>query len=102
MHLGATVWTAPAGQLPADGAVDVCVRPYDLAWSDAAGDDTLAVSVVDARWLGGRYRIEFSTGIDAVPFVTAEWSRSQMPAREPASGDAMHLRPNRLALFAAG
>jgi sulfate transport system ATP-binding protein len=102
VHLGATVWPAPAGGLPAEGAVDVCVRPYDLAWSDTAGDDTLAVSVVDARWLGGRYRIEFSTGIEAVPFVTAEWSRAQMPAREPASGDVMHLRPSRLALFAAG
>ncbi|MDZ4814105.1 MAG: sulfate ABC transporter ATP-binding protein [Pseudomonadota bacterium] len=98
--LGKTQWNAPAGTQIEDGSVDVCVRPYDLLWSAAASHDTLTVTVTDARWLGGRYRIEFSTALEGVPFITAEWSRTQMPDRELASGDIVNLKPHRFALFA--
>ncbi len=99
--IGPAVWRVPATQdaVP-EGAVDVCVRPYDLAWSNDATADTLSATVTDARWLGGRYRVELSTTLDGVPFITAEWSRTQMPEREPANGDVMHLKPHRFALFA--
>jgi sulfate/thiosulfate transport system ATP-binding protein len=99
--IGPAVWRVPAthSTVP-EGNVDVCVRPYDLAWSKDATADTLTATVTDARWLGGRYRVELSTALEGVPFITAEWSRTQMPEREPASGDVMHLKPHRFALFA--
>jgi len=100
VRVGAHEWAAPEGNVLADGAVDVCVRPYDLLWSEAGGVDTIAARVTDARWLGGRYRVELDPGLPDVPYVIAEWSRAQMPAREPASGDVLQLRPQRYALFA--
>jgi sulfate/thiosulfate transport system ATP-binding protein len=100
VHVGTAVWAAPQPAPFGDGVVDVCVRPYDLAWSNDATPDTLTATVTDARWLGGRYRVELSTALEGVPFITAEWSRTQMPEREPASGDVIHLKPHRFALFA--
>lgn len=100
--LGDAHWLAPEGSQLANGAVDVCVRPYDLQCSERAGPDTLPATVTDARWLGGRYRVELDPGIVGVSHLTAEWVHAQLPAREPVCGDRLHLKPNRLALFAQG
>lgn len=99
VHLGNTIWTDPPAAQVSEGSVDDCVRPYDLTWSNDASTETLMTTVRDARWLGGRYRVELSTAPEGVPFITAEWSRTQMPDREPTSGDVMHLKPRRFALF---
>ncbi len=100
VRVGRSIWPLPADTAISDGAVDVCVRPYDLHWAADGGGDTFAATVTDARWLGGRYRIEFTADIADGACITAEWSRAQMPGREPASGDVMQLRPQRYSVFA--
>lgn len=100
IHIGATRWAPPAGALVADGQVDVCVRPYDWQWSRQAGADALPATVVDARWLAGRCRVEFAVDLPGATYLNAEWAQSELPDPEPASGDVLHLRPRRLALFA--
>ncbi|MGD9584860.1 MAG: sulfate/molybdate ABC transporter ATP-binding protein [Lysobacterales bacterium] len=100
--LGNTIWPAPPGTDVADGSVDVCVRPYDWQWSRHAALDALPATVVDARWLAGRYRIELAVDLPDTDYLTAEWAQSELPAPEPASGDVLHLRPRRLAVFRHG
>ncbi len=99
IHLGESHWPAPAGADLPSGAVDLCVRPYDLHWTEHAGTDSFAATVTDARWLGGRYRVEVDPALAGVPYLTAEWSRTQMPPRELQTGDIVHLQPARYAVF---
>jgi len=98
--LGNARWLAPEGSLLADGAVAVGVRPYDWQCGDQPGQDRLPTTVTDARWLGGRYRVELDPDIVGGSPITAEWLPAQLPNHEPVSGDRLHLKPNRLALFA--
>ncbi len=100
ISLGDSHWPLPAGSEVKSGAVDLCVRPYDLHWTERAGPSSFPATVTDARWLGGRYRVELDPALAGVPYVTAEWSRTQMPPRELQAGDVVHLQPARYAVFA--
>jgi sulfate transport system ATP-binding protein len=100
IHIGDARWAAPTDSAVAEGPVDVCIRPFDWQWSLHRADDALPARVVDARWLGGRCMVELAVDLPGVDYLNAEWAQSELPECEPASGDVLHLRPRRLALFA--
>ena len=100
--LGATRWPVPAGCTVSAGPVELCVRPYDWQWSERASADTLPATVVDARWLAGRYRIELAVNLPDTEYLNAQWAKSELPQPEPRIGDVLHLRPRRFALFPRG
>lgn len=101
VEIGGARWPLSLPVPPADGPVDVCVRPYDWLASETAAEDALPARVTDARWLGGRLRVELVAERLQDGFIDAEWVTAELPGPVPQVGTVLHLKPRRAAVFAA-